>query len=96
MALEEHGPGQMYLRAPGKEVYRGIAEGQSGHHHRDPLVPGAQGRPRERVGRRAGGLLAEEPDTCGVDGLDNSDRAEGWVIPLPRSLAHLMRVISEK
>ena len=41
-------------------------------------------------------IVAEEPDTHGVEWLSYSDRTEVWAMPLPRSLANLKREISEK
>ena len=41
-------------------------------------------------------LAAEEPDARGVEWLGYSDRAGTRAMPLPRSLAHLKREISEK
>jgi len=41
-------------------------------------------------------IAAEEPDTRGVEWLSYSDRAEARAMPLPRSLANLIREISEK
>ena len=41
-------------------------------------------------------LAAEEPDVRGVEWLGYSDRAEARAMPLPRSLAHLKREITEK
>ena len=41
-------------------------------------------------------IAAEEPDARGVEWLSYSDRNEARAMPLPRSLAHLKREISEK
>jgi hypothetical protein len=41
-------------------------------------------------------LAAEEPDARGVEWLRYADRFGGRQTPLPRSLAHLKREISEK
>jgi len=41
-------------------------------------------------------VAAEEPDTCGVEWLNYSDRTEALPMPLPRSLANLKRGISGK
>jgi len=41
-------------------------------------------------------LAAEEPDAHGVKWLGYSDRVEARAMPLPRSLAHLQREVSEK
>jgi len=42
------------------------------------------------------GFAAEEPGARGVEWLSYSDRIEERAMPLPRSLAHLKREISEK
>jgi len=41
-------------------------------------------------------LAAEQPDARGVEFLGYSDWAEARTMPLPRSLAHIKREISEK
>jgi len=41
-------------------------------------------------------MASEEPDARGVEWLSYSDRNEARAMPLPRSLAHLKREISEK
>jgi len=54
MASEEPGPGQNYALQARKHRYRGATESPARYHHRDPVVPSAQGSPREREGRRMG------------------------------------------
>jgi len=41
-------------------------------------------------------IAAEEPDARGVEYLSYLDQAKARAMPLPRSLAHLKREISEK
>jgi len=36
------------IRAPGEGAHRSATESLTGHHHRDPVVPGTEGSPRDR------------------------------------------------
>ena len=94
MWSEEPSPGQRY--APGKKVCSGAAEGQTGHQHRDPVVPCAQGHSRKREGGPVGETRGRgaRHKWSGVAGLLGSSEAREMT--LPRSLAHLKREITEK
>jgi len=93
MASEEPGPGQMCALQARKHIValrraRPDVSVEIRSAHKD--VPGKE-EADEWVE-----LAAEEPDARGVEWLGHSDRTEAQPMPLPRSLAHLKRVISEK
>jgi len=81
--------------APGEEDHRHAGEGLVRNLHRS-VVPGAQGSRRQREGRRTAKIVAEEPNTRGVQWLNYSDRPEALAMPLPGYLANHKREISEK
>ena len=84
------------IRTPGKEAHRSAAESPAGYHHRDPVVPGAQESPREREGQRMGQTRGRGARHLWVEWLSYTDRPGARAMPLPRSLAHLKREITEK
>jgi len=84
------------IRTPGKEAHRRAAESPAGYHHRDPVVPGAQESPREREGQRMGQTRGRGARHLWVEWLSYTDRPGARAMPLPRSLAHLKREITEK
>jgi hypothetical protein len=84
------------VRDPGQEAHRGAAESQAGIHSRDPAVSSPQGRAGKREADERAKLAAEEPDAHGVERLRFADRFGTRQMPLPRSLAHLKREVSEK
>jgi len=60
------------------------------------VVPGSQGVAGNEKADESAKIAAEEPDARGVEWLSYLDRNKVRGVPLPRSLAHLKREISEK
>jgi len=58
--------------------------------------PAHKGVPGNEMADEWAKLAAEKPDASGVEWLSCSDRPGARTMPLPRSLAHLKREISEK
>jgi len=91
IASEEPGPGQKYALQARKHIaVRGRASSpRSGGTRRTRESPATKGQ-------RMGEVRAEEPDAREVEWLSYLNRVEAHAVPLPRSLAHLKRKISEK
>jgi len=95
MASEEPGPGQMYALQARKHivVLRRARPDITIEIRWCPAHKGAPGN--EKADERAR-LAAEEPDARGVEWLGYSDWTGAHVMPLPRSLAHMKREVTEE
>ena len=95
MASDEPGPGQKYALQARKYIakLRRAVPGITIEIRWCPAHDGVQGNEKADEWAK---LAAEEPDTNGVEWLSFSDREGARAMPLPRSLAHLKREITEK
>jgi hypothetical protein len=89
MASED--PGGPDVHDPGKETYRGATKSPTGINI-EIWWSAHEGAPGNEKADEWAKLAAEEPDARGVEWL----MGEARPMPLPRSLAHLKREISEK
>jgi len=95
MASEEPGPAQKYALQVGKHiaVLRRARPDTTIEVRWCPAHKGASGNEKADEWAR---IAAEEPDARGVEQLSYLGRAEAHAMPLPRSLAHIKREISER
>jgi hypothetical protein len=91
MASEEPGPGQMYVIQSRKHI-AALRRAQPGITIEIRWCPAHKGVPGNDKADEWAKLAAERPDTRGVEWLKGGARPT----PLPRSLTHLTREISEK
>jgi len=81
--------------APREEAHRFTTACQARCHHRDPVCPAHKGVAGNEKADERVKIAAEEPHARGVEWLSSLDRNEARPMPLPRSLTHLKREISE-
>jgi len=95
MASEEPGPGQQYALQASKHIatLRKARPGIIIEIRRCPAHKGVAGNEKADEWAK---IAAAQPDARGVEWLSYLDRNEARAMPLPRSLAHLKREISEK
>jgi len=98
MAPDEPGPGQKYALEARRHVavLRRATRGIIIEIRWYPAHEGVEGNEKADEWAK---LAAEEPDACGVEGLEwftYSDRPEERSMPLPRSLANIKRKIAQK
>jgi len=95
VASEETGPGQKHALQARKHiaVLRKIRPGITIEIRWCPAHKGVAGNEKADEWAK---IAAEEPDARGVEWLGYLDRTEACAMPLPNSLAHLKREISEE
>jgi len=95
MGSEEPGPGQGYALQARRHV-ASLRRARPDISIEIRWCPAHKGVPGNEKADEWAKLAAEEPDTNGVEWLSFSDREGARAMPLPRSLAHLKREITEK
>jgi len=95
MASEEPGPGQMHALQARKHI-AALRRAKPSITIEIKWCPARKGVTENEKADKWAKLAAEEPDARGVKWLGYSDRAGARAMPLPRSLAHLEREITEK
>jgi len=98
MVSNEPGPGQTYALEARKHFAK-LLRAVPGITNEIRWCPAHEGVEGNEKADEWAKLAAEEPDARGVEGLEwisYSDRPEARSMPLPRSLANIMREIAEK
>jgi len=95
MASDRPGPGQKYALEARRHIaaLRRAAPGIAIEIRWCPAHEGVEGNEKADEWAK---LVADEPDTPGVEGWTYSDRLEERATPLPRSLANIKQEIAEK
>ena len=95
MASEEPGPGQMHVLQARRHI-AALRRARLDITIEIRRCPAHKGVPGNENADEWAKLVAEEPDGRGVEWLGYSDRVGARAMPLPRSLSHHKREISEK